>query len=125
MSNNKEHTVSLTDQELSYLLDDLNVGDYKTKEQQKELLRLQEKLAEVKAGVIKEATAKHMCAQPAYYEINVSLKGIHLFATAPRSITTWKAMVDLYALLEIKFPKDEGYSIMVTARYEYGEILNV
>ncbi len=49
-----------------------------------------------------------------YYEINVSLNGRHLFATAERSITSpWKAE-EMYKLFAEKFPEEEGYKIDVT-----------
>lgn len=49
-----------------------------------------------------------------YYEINVSLNGKHVFATAERSITTpWKAE-ELYALFLEKFPEIFGYKVSVT-----------
>lgn len=49
-----------------------------------------------------------------YYEINVSLNGKHLFATAERSITSKQKMEEMYKLFEQKFPKSEGYTLNVT-----------
>lgn len=49
-----------------------------------------------------------------YYEINVSLNGKHLFATAERSITNKSQMEEVYKLFEQKFPKSEGYILDVT-----------
>lgn len=49
-----------------------------------------------------------------YYEINVSLNGKHLFATAERSVTNKTKMKEVYRLFERKFPKSEGYTIDVT-----------
>ena len=49
-----------------------------------------------------------------YYEINVSLNGKHLFATAERSITSKQKMEEMYKLFEQKFPKSEGYTLDVT-----------
>jgi len=48
------------------------------------------------------------------YEINVAYKGHHLFATHARSITGPSSLVRVAALFERKFPKDEGYSILLT-----------
>lgn len=50
-----------------------------------------------------------------YYEINVSLNGKHLFATAEHSITSNGKMEEIYKLFEEKFPKEEGYTLDVTA----------
>ena len=49
-----------------------------------------------------------------YYEINVSLNGKHLFATAERSIVSRRQMEETYKLFEEKFPESEGYKINVT-----------
>lgn len=49
-----------------------------------------------------------------YYEINVSLNGKHLFATAERSVINKTKMKEVYRLFERKFPKSEGYTIDVT-----------
>jgi hypothetical protein len=49
-----------------------------------------------------------------YYEINVSLNGKHLFATAERSITNETKMEDIYNLFLEKFPENEGYKLDVT-----------
>ncbi|MFA7278735.1 MAG: hypothetical protein WC100_01410 [Sterolibacterium sp.] len=52
-----------------------------------------------------------------YYEINVSLRGGHFFATAPRSITHEGRMKELRTVLAAKFPAAEGYELTVT-KYE-------
>ena len=49
-----------------------------------------------------------------YYEINVSLNGKHLFATAERSIHSEEKMIEMYELFCGKFPENEGYKIDVT-----------
>lgn len=49
-----------------------------------------------------------------YYEINVSLNGKHLFATAEHSITNETKMEDIYKLFLEKFPENEGYKLDVT-----------
>ena len=60
-----------------------------------------------------------------YYEINVSLNGQHLFATAERSITTsWEAE-KVYNLFKEKFPESEGYKISVTYCEKIGKIIDM
>ena len=60
-----------------------------------------------------------------YYEINVSLNGKHLFATADRSITvSWKAE-EIYKLFKEKFPESEGYKISVTKWEKFGREINI
>lgn len=60
-----------------------------------------------------------------YYEINVSLNGQHLFATAERSITVeWKAK-EIYKLFKEKFPESEGYKISVTRCEKIGYPMNM
>lgn len=49
-----------------------------------------------------------------YYEINVSLNGKHLFATAERSITTQSKMEKMRELFQKKFPESEGYKLDIT-----------
>ena len=49
-----------------------------------------------------------------YYEINVSLNGRHMFATAERSITNRNDMEEMYKLFQNKFPESEGYTLDVT-----------
>lgn len=49
-----------------------------------------------------------------YYEINVSLNGKHLFATDKRSITTNRALKEVYEVFKKKFPHEEGYELLVT-----------
>lgn len=49
-----------------------------------------------------------------YFEINVSKDGRHLFATAPRSLTTRKEYEAALELLKEKFPEAEGYSVTAT-----------
>ena len=44
-----------------------------------------------------------------HFEINVSKNGKHLFATAPRSLTTMSELRSLYSLLRLRFPSEEGY----------------
>lgn len=60
-----------------------------------------------------------------YYEINVSLNGKHLFATAERSITNFHKAKEMYALFTEKFPEAEGYSISVTKWEKVGKFVNM
>lgn len=60
-----------------------------------------------------------------YYEINVSLNGKHLFATAERSITvSWDAE-KIYKLFKEKFPENEGYKISVTRWEKVGQFIDM
>lgn len=49
-----------------------------------------------------------------YYEINVSLNGVHFFATAPRSILTLRQLNEVYAALADRFHEADGYLLNVT-----------
>jgi len=49
-----------------------------------------------------------------WYEINVSLKGKHFFATAKRSITDREQLKKAYTVFAEKFPASEGYELTVT-----------
>lgn len=53
-------------------------------------------------------------AQHSYYEINVSFKGKHFFATAPRSLTYLREAEEAYRVLVAKFPESEGYKVTAT-----------
>ena len=66
-----------------------------------------------------------MSITPTYYEINVSKNGKHFFATAPRSIVTRAKLGEVWEELDKRFPEEEGYGIMVTKQYQYGELLNM
>jgi hypothetical protein len=46
-----------------------------------------------------------------YYEINISRRGSHLFATAPRSVTDKDTFKDVMQVFKKKFPASEGYKI--------------
>lgn len=52
-----------------------------------------------------------------YYEINVTLNGKHLFATAERSCTNRVALEAVYNELRARFPAAEGFDLRVT-QYE-------
>ena len=60
-----------------------------------------------------------------YYEINVSKKGRHIFATAERSITTYADAKFMYELFKEKFPESEGYKIDVTYWQKIGKPMNI
>lgn len=49
-----------------------------------------------------------------HYEINISLKGKHFFATHKRSITNTNQLKEIYNILKLKFPENEGYKITIT-----------
>lgn len=60
-----------------------------------------------------------------HYEINVSYKGEHYFATAERSITTKKHCVELLLKFREAFPKAKGYEISVTRWEKVGYLINL
>lgn len=60
-----------------------------------------------------------------YYEINVSLNGKHLFATAERSITDIHKVNTVYKLFAEKFPEAEGYEIRVTKWDKVGKFVEM
>lgn len=60
-----------------------------------------------------------------HYEINVSLNGAHLFATAPRSCTDESDARRVYAELDKRFPVEEGFSITVTRYSTSGSIIDL
>ncbi len=60
-----------------------------------------------------------------YYEINVSLNGKHFFATDKRSITTKRALEEVYPVLKEKFPQEEGYDILVSCVETKGRYLDM
>lgn len=58
-----------------------------------------------------------------YYEINVSLNGQHLFATAERSITDEATKDKVLKIFKQKFPYGTGYLITVTLWEKVGKII--
>lgn len=60
-----------------------------------------------------------------YYEINVSLNGKHLFATAERSIVNTFQLQKVYNLFKEKFPEEDGYKINVTKWNKVGKEVEV
>lgn len=55
-----------------------------------------------------------------HYELNVSLNGAHLFATAERSATSEAAVLRLFRLFREKFPEAAGYTVTATLRQTGG-----
>lgn len=49
-----------------------------------------------------------------WYEINVSKKGVHYFATSERSITTIAKAVEIRDLLKKAMPIEEGFNFTIT-----------
>jgi hypothetical protein len=60
-----------------------------------------------------------------YYEVNVSLHGQHLFATAERSTTNLYEAERLYKLFKEKFPEEEGYKLTVTKWNKVGKEIDM
>lgn len=60
-----------------------------------------------------------------YYEINVSLNGQHLFATAKRSITNQTMLENVYKIFKEKFPLEEGYNITVNQYETKGKFIDM
>ena len=56
-----------------------------------------------------------------YYEINVSFKGSHFFATHERSLQTIDAAMNMFKIFNIKFPKSEGFELELTKWTKCGE----
>jgi hypothetical protein len=49
-----------------------------------------------------------------WYEINVSKKGVHYFATHERSIDTLKKAIEIRDLLKKAMPIEEGFQFTIT-----------
>lgn len=60
-----------------------------------------------------------------YYEINVALNGRHFFATDKRSITTERALKEVYTVIKKKFPAEEGFDIMVSRMETSGRYVDM
>jgi len=58
-----------------------------------------------------------------HYEINVSLNGKHLFATAARSIDSKSQLRRLVKLFRQKFPQQEGYDVTFSYHEQINTIL--
>lgn len=59
------------------------------------------------------------------FEINVTLNGQHLFATAERSLISWGQCVAVYRVFKRKFPKTEGFGVSVTEWDKRGTKVNM
>ncbi len=57
------------------------------------------------------------------YEINVSYKGTHFFATATRSLTHLEKANDMYKLFELLFPVEDGYHLSLQRRESIGHYI--
>lgn len=60
-----------------------------------------------------------------YYEINVSLKGKHLFATHERSLQNKDDLLKVAKLFKEKFPEEEGYQLTATFYREEGVRIDI
>lgn len=60
-----------------------------------------------------------------YYEINVSLNGVHFFATDERSCKFKSKLEELLKVFRVKFPESEGYKITVTEWQTLGHPIDV
>ena len=60
-----------------------------------------------------------------YYEINIAKDGRHFFATDKRSITTERALKEVYSILKEKFPVEEGYIILVSCMKTTGRYIDM
>lgn len=49
-----------------------------------------------------------------HYEINVSINGRHLFATAERSLTDKVQCIRVYDMLAKRFLKEDGFEINIS-----------
>lgn len=59
-----------------------------------------------------------------FYEINVSLNGQHFFATDKKSITNKATMEKMYKVFSEKFPRTEGYEILVSQWETMGKFVD-
>lgn len=60
-----------------------------------------------------------------WYEINVSLNGMHFFATHARSITSYEQLKVVYATFKEKFKESEGYELSVTEYSTVGKSVEI
>lgn len=60
-----------------------------------------------------------------YYEINVSKNGMHFFATAERSITSFDKLKEVVQVFNEKFPEEQGYRISVTQWEKLGKSVDL
>jgi len=60
-----------------------------------------------------------------YYEINVSLHGMHFFATAERSLKTASVCKAVYKEFVKAFSKSKGYELSITCVQTHNVMLNI
>ena len=60
-----------------------------------------------------------------YYEINISYKSVHFFATHERSITSEEKLKNVLKTFMEKFPESEGYGISVSYWEKIGKYVNI
>jgi len=60
-----------------------------------------------------------------HYEINVSLNGVHFFATAERSIQDREKLEIVHSRFVQCFPVDQGFSISITQWNTEGRIIKM
>lgn len=60
-----------------------------------------------------------------WYEINVSHNGTHVFATSQRSLTDKLKLRLAHSLFLTKFPKGDGYEILVIRRSNLREVMSL
>jgi hypothetical protein len=60
-----------------------------------------------------------------YFEVNVSLNGKHLFATAPRSARSAFELKRLLKVLRQQFPYKEGFEVTCTKWESSGTVVDV
>jgi len=60
-----------------------------------------------------------------YYEINISLNGVHFFATHNRSLTSTGKAIEVLKALQDRFSENDGYAISLTINYLSGTQLDI
>lgn len=60
-----------------------------------------------------------------YYDVNVSDREGHVFATAPRSVTSEHDLIKIVRLFKKKFPENQGYKISASYREETGTYVDL
>lgn len=58
-----------------------------------------------------------------YYELNVSLNGLHYFATAERSIASEENAKEMYYDFKKRFPEKDGFKITCTYWKQSGQFV--
>lgn len=60
-----------------------------------------------------------------YYEINISLNGVHFFATSNRSITTEDKLKVVYNKLKNAFDEKDGYEFTIREYQTIGTEIDI